>query len=477
MIFLKRARSGRAARVGLNVAAGMLALLGRADAQLTTSPGYIYSPLLTTDLTQSCVQAGPGGTFVGQGPGFTPGGQRVVLITESGVERLVATGYNSISDCVYDAATDRLYVTDNSGELEGAITGDTVFMVGEASTAPAWNAKGNELVIAGALPFAAGVALDAAGDVYVSSSAGGGAGSVAKIVVDAIVPVVPGLDFASGVAFDKNGDILVAESLDSFETRVTRWSGTGTFLDDVAGPGFGFGSYDLAIDAQGALIVTGAYAGDVVSMNAVDGSTAPLVSGLTFATGVDVDDFTGRVSMLSSTFIPNDEDFTIHRLVDKSRLIPGKGSERHECASEIYGAELVAPAPGKEAKRAICVDGTPCDADGVANDVCVFPIGVCLNVDDSRYPDCASAGVTAFSVEKMKPESTEIEVLAAAVASDAPIYGERCYFSDGMRVPVRITEKGKRKDGKGKLKLRTRGAGDKPATDTDKLKMTCRPAL
>jgi hypothetical protein len=473
MILSKRTFSGH---VAFAAAAAIVGMVGRANAQVTTTPAYIYAPLLLSDLTQSCVQAGPGGTFVGQGPGFAPGGQRVVMVSESGAERVVATGFNSISDCAYDAATDTLYVTDNSGELEGAVTGDTVFAVPEASMAPAVTAAGNEFAMAGALPFAAGVAVDSAGDVYVSSSVGGDAGSVARIDEGAIVPIVSGLDFASGIAFDANGDLLVAESRDSFETRVTRWSSTGAFLGAVAGPGFDFGSYDLAFDASGNLIVTGAYAGDVVTMNPVDGSTSPLVSGLTFATGVDVDDFTGRVSLLSSTFIPNDEDLSIHRFVDKSRLIPGKGSQKHECASEIYGAELVASSPGKKAKRAICVDGEPCDADGVVNDECVFPIGVCLNVADPRLTKCAPEGVTGFTVKKVKPDSVEIAVLEAAVSGDTPMYGERCYFSDGMRVPLKITDKGKRKNGKGKLKLATRGAGKKPATDQDKLKMRCRPA-
>lgn len=456
-------------------AAGVVVLAGGAGAQVSTGPGYIYAPLLTSDLTQSCVQAGPGGTFVGQGPGFTANGQRVVLVSESGVESVVATGFNSISDCVYDALTDTLYVTDNSGELAGAVTGDTVFAIAAASTAPGETAAGNELVIAGSLPFAAGVAIDAAGDVYVSSSGGGGSGTVAKIAAGAITPIIAGLDFVSGIAFDGAGDVLVAETLDSFDSRVTRWSADGTFVDEVAAPSFAFGSYDAAFAPDGRLIVTGAFGGDVVSMDPVDGSTSPFVGGLTFATGVDVDPFTGRVSLLSSTFVPTDEDRSLHRFVDKSRLIPGKGSDATECMSEIYGAELVPLAAEKPAKHAVCVDGAACDADGVANDVCVFPIGVCLNVVDSRFPDCASADVAALTVKKSKPASMEMAALAVAIQMDAPLVNELCYFSDGMRVPVKITRKGERKDGKGVLKLQAVGSGAKPITDTDSLKMVCRP--
>jgi len=467
--------SSKNRRAALAASAGVVMLVGGAGAQVSTGPGYIYSPLLTSDLTQSCVQAAPGGTFVGQGPGFTPNGQRIVLVSESGVESVVATGFNSISDCAYDAVADTLYVTDNSGELAGAVTGDTVFAIAAASTAPGVTAAGNELVIAGSLPFAAGVALDVAGGVHVSSSGGAGAGSVVKVTPGSVTPIIAGLDFASGLAFDAAGNLLVAETLDSFESRVTSWTAAGAFLAEVAGPSFGFGSYDLDFDAQGRLIVTGAFGGDVVSMDPADGSTISLASGLTFATGVDVDAFTGRVSLLSSTFVPTDEDRSVHRFVDKSRLIPGKGSDATECMSEIYGAELVPIAPEKPVKHAVCVDGDACDADGVANDVCVFPIGVCLNVVDSRFPDCASADVAAVVVKKSKPVSTEIAALAAAIQLDAPLVNELCYFSDGMRVPVKITKKGARKDGKGMLKLQAFDSGPKPVTDTDALKMICRP--
>ena len=224
------------------------------------------------------------------------------------------------------------------------------------------------------------------------------------------------------------------------------------------------------------MILTGAYEGDVVAMDPVSGATSPVLSGLTYATGVDVDEFTGRVSLLSSTFIPSDEDLSIHRLVDKSRLLPGKGSEKAECMIEFYGAELVPSSPGKKAKRAVCVDGEACDADGVVNDVCVFPVGVCVNVEDPRFPKCDSTGIAEFVVKKSKPESPEIAALAAAVAADLPIEEEGCSFSDGMRVPVKFGENDVRKDGKGKLKWRVRGTGKNPRKDTDKLKMTCRPA-
>lgn len=461
------------------VRAGALAtaLATEAAAGVTTSPGYIYSPLLLSDLTQSCVQAGPGGTFVGRGPGFTGNGQSVVLVSESGSERVVASGFNSIGDCAYDREGDVLYVTDNALEIPGALSGDTVFAIASASSAPGVTAAGNELAAAGALPFAAGVALDAAGGVLVSSSVGSGAGGVTRVADGVVTPLVAGLDFAAGLAIDADGDLLVAETLDDFSTRVTRWSATGALLDVVAGPGFDFGSYDLDFDVDGRLIVTGAFEGSVLAMDPVGGATAALVDGLSFATGVDVDAFTGRLNLLSSTFVPTDEDRTLHRFVRKDRLIPGRDSAKRECVSELYGAELVAKKPGKKPKVAICRDGAACDGDGAANDECVFPLGVCFNVVDDRFPECTSGDVSLLVVKKQKPRNESIDALVADVQSDVPVAGERCYFTDGFRVPLKFTGKGVRKEGKGKLKLKTRAMGaTKEVKDTDKLKMVCRPA-
>lgn len=447
-----------------------------AGAAVTTGPAYIYSTLLLGDLTQSCVQAGPGGTFVGRGPGFTGNGQSVVLVSESGAESLVASGFNSIGDCAYDPVIDTLYVTDNSLEAPGAVTGDTVFAIAAASSAPGVTAAGTEVVIAGSLSFASGVALDAAGAVFVTSSAGGGAGRLDEVAPGVITPLVAGLDFAAGVAFDANGDVLVAESLDDFTTRVTRWSPAGALLDVVAGPGFDFGSIDADLDVDGRLLVTGAFGGPVVSMNVTDGSTLTLVDGLTFATGVDVDPFTGRVNLLSSTFVPTDEDLSVHRLIRKDRLVPGKGSAKTECVGEIYGVELVPAKPGKPAKKAICIDGAACDGDGAVNDECVFPIGSCFNVADAAFPDCSSSEVSVFAVKKQKPADPSIDAFAAAVQAAIPLIGEQCLFSDGFRVPVKITNKGTKKDGKGTLKLQAIGLGAKALKDTDAVKMICRPA-
>ena len=448
---------------------------------VTSAPGYIYSLLELSDLTQSCVATGAAGTFVGRGPGFTGNGQSIVFVTESGAERVVASGFNAISDCVYDRASDVLYVGDNGLEASGSVTGDTVFAIPSASTSSALTALGLELVPAGSVPEAFSLALDADGIVHVSNAAGSGAGSVQKIVNGTLVPfIASGLDFAGGLAFEPGGSLLVAESLSSFESQVSRYDAAGSFVEVLSGPGFAHGSFDLAITLEGDAVVTGQFGGDVVALDRTTGSASAFASGFSFATAIDVDAFTGRVTLTSSTFIPEDEDFRLHRLTPVEGLladsgeIDGKRASR-ECVAELYGAQLVAKKPGKKAKQAICVDGAACDADGIVNDSCTFPIGFCVNVADPRLPNCVSPGIDAFQLKKVKPASASLSGVATALQAAAPIADPTCVFSDGVVVPVRVKPNGKKKAFKGLIKTKVTSSGAKPFKDTDKLKLVCMP--
>ena len=110
-------------------------IAGASHAQTVVAPGYIHSFLTLPDTTQACVASARGGTFVGMGPGFTAAGQSIVFVDGAGAVRTVVSGFNSIGDCAYDAAADVLYITDNGLEAAGAVTGDTIFAVADASAA------------------------------------------------------------------------------------------------------------------------------------------------------------------------------------------------------------------------------------------------------------------------------------------------------------------------------------------------------
>jgi len=228
-------------------------------------------------------------------------------------------------------------------------------------------------------------------------------------------------------------------------------------------------------------LVTGQFGGDVVSLDPSDGSTTPFASGFSFATSIDVNAFTGRVELVSSTFIGEDEDFRLHRLTPVARLVAEKepikgGKLARECLTETYGVELVATKPGKPAKKAICVDGDSCDADGAVNDVCLFPVGFCVKVEDPNLPECAPSGLATFELKTSKPESPSLVAAAAALQAAAPLASSTCAFSDGVAVPLKITGSGTKRRGKGVVKVKATSDDAKPIKDADAVKLVCEPS-
>jgi hypothetical protein len=460
------------------------AMLAKTAAAVVTGPaGYIYSAQLLGNLTQGCVAAGPGGTFVGIGPSFIANAGAIVLARESGELRLVAMGFSAISDCAYDAATDALYVTDNADNADlgittsfagntGAQTGDTVFKIPNASTASGSSAKGLELLPANSIGFAAAVAVDGAGDVLVSDSVGGTSGSVIKITSGpSSSTLIPGLGLAGGIAVaPATANVFVAQnlSLPTFDNEIRQFTPLGAPVPPVpfAGPSFDFGSTDLLFNADGRLLASGNFGADVVSFNIADGSQIPFASGLTFASGMTIDPFTHRVQILSSTFSGADEDKSLHRFTPIDQLVAGGGSSKSDCAVELYGLQVV----GKVAE---CVDGAPCDVDGAENDSCLFPVGLCFNVADPDLTDCSDADDVTEVALTAKPASAAITATANAITAALPITGTTCRFSDGYALPVVQSAAGKQ-DGKATLKVKSR-TGD-GRTDTDTIKLVCKPA-
>ncbi len=454
------------------------AAFSTAAGAVTAPTGYIYSTELLGNTTQGCIAAGPVGTFLGLGPGFTANAQSIVLAKESGEVRLVASGFNSISDCAYDRTADILYVTDNADNGDFGIvsvfaaqTGDTVFAIPSASTASGLAAPGLELLPPNSVPAAASVAVDASGNVFVSDSVGGNAGSVIKIVGSTPSTLVPGLDLAGGLAFNPaNGNLFAAETLDSFDNQILQFTAAGAAVPPVpfAGPPTPLGTIDLLFNSDGRLLASGKFLGNVLSFNPADGTSTTFSSGLTFVSGMTLDPFTHRVQVLSSTFTAAAEDKSLHRFTPIDQLSPGdSGSADTECLFEAYGLQVVDG-------TATCTDGTACDSDGAENDACLFPVGFCLNVDDPDLATCDTASsVTAVSITANPPAASIADAAARATAA-LPLTGSTCVFSDGYYVPVKITGSGTRKDGKGKLQVKVTNADG--GKDTDTVKLVCHPA-
>jgi hypothetical protein len=84
-------------------------------------------------------------------------------------------------------------------------------------------------------------------------------------------------------------------------------------------------------------------------------------------------------------------------------LVPGGGGTSSDCIAEwTVVARPVDPPP---VTTVDCVDGDPaCDLDGVANDVCLFTLGLCLAGTDPALSDCsAAAGLKSFTLQSPQP--------------------------------------------------------------------------
>jgi hypothetical protein len=471
------------------IAATAVAALCSQSAVAATVPatGYLYTRTVLSETTEGCVAHAPGGVFVGVGPtlSFPANGKTrdILFVPDVGASYVVATDLNSIGDCVYDASSNVLYVADSGAEFTGATTGDTIFAFDGASTNEV--ADGNELLPSGSIPFAFSIDLTPTG-LLVTNAAGGGAGSVIAIDLSGMTPAATtfasGFDYTGGVLVD--GDrVLVAEALEpSFNSAIYEYSTAGALQSTYSGPTFSHGSQDLEVTAGGLVLVTGGSTIVSVDDSAV---VTPLVTGLDGGTGfpafggsVSVHETSGRIDFLASSFSGADDDKSIHRLVPIEGLVTRGGSQATDCAMQLYGVELVPAKEGQPARSAICVDGAACDADGVVDGGCTYPLGLCFNVADPAMPDCTPTGIASVSLVREKPEGAGAASLVSDAAAAVPIEDATCVYGSGVRVALREgSDPGEYRRAKGRVQIRATTTGSPSTTDTDIVKLVCEPAV
>ncbi|HEY8492678.1 MAG TPA: hypothetical protein VIN04_02225 [Myxococcota bacterium] len=278
----------------LAVAACALVAVGAAGTAraVIVAPGYTVQEIALPDFAAGDVVVVGDALFVGVGAGFVGGLQSVVRLDASGVT-VVAQGFQGLSGMTYDAAGDRLIVSDNALEAPGAVTGDTVYAIpnplGAFPTPVA--ALGSELLPAGTLPGAADIELDpgdpTGGTLLVSDSV---TNQVLRIALGsgAATPLQSTTGFAAGLA--ASADTLWFGEL-TFDATFTP---DGT-VSAVAMPGNGTatplvsglpGQYDLELAPDGTLVAS---AGDrLVRIDPLTGETTPIATGFGFATGLFV---------------------------------------------------------------------------------------------------------------------------------------------------------------------------------------------
>ena len=173
--------------------------------------------------------------------------------TQSTIDLEAGTSLDSVGGAVFNNTTGRLLVTDNEVNADGI---GNLFSIDLVS--------GQVETLVSGFDFIDDVAVRSSGEVFFSTADGAGAGGVYQAFSDGTTAqVVGGLDFGAGLAFDLNDDLLFQDlNGTNFTGTVSRLSITETTgglsfgSTEVLASGLGAG-FDLAVDSEGDLFVTG----------------------------------------------------------------------------------------------------------------------------------------------------------------------------------------------------------------------------
>ena len=162
-------------------------------------------------------------------------------------------------------------------------------------------------------------------------------------------------------------------------------------------------------------------------------------------------------------------------------IVPGGGSKTSDCMSVFDAPGANSPAPPKVAKNVDCTDGDPtCDADGLANAKCSFPVQVCL--DSTQVPGCTPNRVDSLSIAHAQDNGdkrfdVDFQALQARVDQIVPTTSaDRCTLSSTITVPLKVARNGLFKKNVKKVALLAAGFTTAGTPDKDAMKFTCRAA-
>lgn len=164
--------------------------------------------------------------------------------------------------------------------------------------------------------------------------------------------------------------------------------------------------------------------------------------------------------------------------------VAGGGSKKSDCVAvfEIPGANK--PPPPKTPKAVDCIDGdASCDADGLRNGECVFPLQLCINSSAliTCTADSADSIVVDHAIDDGSDKRFDVDFQALQLRADGlglpSSSPDQCTLSSAITVKLKGPDAGNvmKKDRK---KLRVRSSGSTEAgsvSDIDKVKFTCRP--
>lgn len=274
--------------------AALVLLTASPAAAIPVAPGYTVTTIATDERAVGDVIVVGGVVFVGQGDSGA-GTQSVVRI-DGGTTTVLAEGFNALGGFVYDAVNDRLIVSDNGGNIPGAVTGDTVYGIDSPfAVAPTVvTAASVELLASGSVPGAADVALDPTdptrNTLFISDTSEAfpptGLLLEADLSLSTASVIQSGLAFSAGLATDSDTLYFGQALLDfSGEVSTVPLSSPG---DPLAVLATGLpGQFDLELGTGDTVLATAG--GELVAISTITGDFTTLATGFGFATTFGVD--------------------------------------------------------------------------------------------------------------------------------------------------------------------------------------------
>ena len=163
-------------------------------------------------------------------------------------------------------------------------------------------------------------------------------------------------------------------------------------------------------------------------------------------------------------------------------VVAGGGSAKTDCLAVF---EAPATTPARNPRVVACADGDPCDADGMVNGRCEFPVSVCVN--STADPRCTLSGVSAVTVAHavddgdpaFDPEMQAIATRMGFVLEYPEARADRC----SAPTPVHVAVEGPLAGGRCRKRTKTirmvalsTPTNGRVWADSDRLKLVCLPA-
>ena len=165
-------------------------------------------------------------------------------------------------------------------------------------------------------------------------------------------------------------------------------------------------------------------------------------------------------------------------------IVAGGGARATDCLVVFSAPGANSPPPPRAPHNVDCVDGDPrCDADGLRNARCAFDLRLCIN--STAVPGCTVDRTDSLAVDHAVDNGDRrFDTDFQALQNRATLLGfpdneshDKCTLSTALTVNLTPPRSGSGawKKGRKTVRITATGFTDRPATDRDGMRFTCRP--